>query len=40
MSSAEFEPVIPATKRLQSYALDREATEIGTNLPECYVREA
>jgi hypothetical protein len=27
MPSADFEPVIPAIKRLQTYALDRMATE-------------
>jgi hypothetical protein len=29
MSSAGFEPEIPATKRLKTYALDRAATGIG-----------
>jgi hypothetical protein len=29
MLRAEFEPAIPATKRLQTYALDRAATGIG-----------
>ena len=29
MSLAGLEPAIPATERLQSYALDRAATEIG-----------
>jgi hypothetical protein len=29
MLLAEFEPVIPATKRSQTYALDRAATGIG-----------
>jgi hypothetical protein len=29
MPSAEFEPAIPATKRPQTYALDRAATGIG-----------
>jgi hypothetical protein len=29
MPSAEFEPAIPAIKRLQTYALDRTATGIG-----------
>jgi hypothetical protein len=31
MPSAEFEPAIPATKRPQTYALDRAATGIGEN---------
>ena len=30
MPSAGFEPAIPAIKRLQTYALDRTATEIGS----------
>jgi hypothetical protein len=30
MPSAEFEPATPATKRPQTYALDRAATEVGT----------
>jgi hypothetical protein len=29
MPSAEFEPATPATKRLQTYTLDRSATGIG-----------
>jgi hypothetical protein len=29
MPSAEFEPATPATKRPQTYALDRAATEVG-----------
>jgi len=29
MPSAEFEPAITAIKQLQTYALDRMATEIG-----------
>jgi hypothetical protein len=29
MPSAGFEPAIPATKRLQTYVLDRAATGIG-----------
>jgi hypothetical protein len=29
MSRAGFKPAIPATKRSQTYALDREATGIG-----------
>jgi hypothetical protein len=29
MPSAGFEPVTPATKRPQTYALDRAATEVG-----------
>jgi hypothetical protein len=29
MPSGGFEPAIPATKRLQTYALDRAATGIG-----------
>jgi hypothetical protein len=29
MPSARFEPAIPASKRLQSYAVHRTATEIG-----------
>jgi hypothetical protein len=28
MPSAEFEPAIPATKRPQTYALDRTVTEV------------
>jgi hypothetical protein len=28
MPSAEFEPATPATKRLQTYALDRAPTEV------------
>jgi hypothetical protein len=28
---AEFEPAIPAIKRLQTYALDAPATEMGTS---------
>ena len=31
MVSAKFEPAIPAIKRLQTYALDREATSVGLN---------
>jgi hypothetical protein len=31
MPSAEFEPATPATKRPQTYALDRAATEVGLN---------
>jgi hypothetical protein len=31
MSSAGFEPAIPAVKRLQTHALDRAATGIGDN---------
>jgi len=31
MASAEFEPAIPAIKRLQTYALDREVTSVGLN---------
>jgi hypothetical protein len=30
MPRAEFEPVTPPTKRPQTYALDRAATEVGT----------
>jgi hypothetical protein len=30
MPRAEFEPAIPATKRPQTYVLDRAATDIGT----------
>jgi hypothetical protein len=33
MPSAVFEPAIPATKRQQTYALDRAATGIGRGLP-------
>jgi hypothetical protein len=33
MQRAEFEPAIPATKRPQTYALDRAATGIGVYLP-------
>jgi hypothetical protein len=29
MPSAEFEPATPATKRPQTYALDRAATKVG-----------
>jgi hypothetical protein len=29
MPPAKFEPAIPANERLQTYALDRAATEIG-----------
>jgi hypothetical protein len=32
MPRAGFEPTIPATKQPQTYALDRAATGIGTNL--------
>jgi hypothetical protein len=32
MPSAEFEPAIPATKRPQTYALDRAATGIGNEV--------
>jgi hypothetical protein len=32
MPSAGFEPAIPATKRPQTYALERAATGIGNNL--------
>jgi hypothetical protein len=32
MTSAGFEPAIPATKRPQTYALDRAATGIGVML--------
>jgi hypothetical protein len=32
MSLARFEPAIPATKPLQTYALDRTATGIGLKL--------
>jgi hypothetical protein len=31
MPSAEFEPATTATKRPQTYALDRVATEVGTS---------
>jgi len=31
MASAEFEPAIPAIKRLRTYALDREVTSVGLN---------
>jgi hypothetical protein len=31
MPQAGFEPAIPATKRTQTYALDRTATGIGKN---------
>jgi hypothetical protein len=30
MPSVGFEPATPATKRQQTYALDRAATEVGT----------
>jgi hypothetical protein len=32
MPSTEFEPATPATKRPQTYALDRAATEVGSIL--------
>jgi hypothetical protein len=32
MPSAGFEPATPATKRPQTYALHRSATEVGVNL--------
>jgi hypothetical protein len=32
MPSAIFEPATPATKRLQTYALDRSATKVGLSL--------
>jgi hypothetical protein len=32
MPLTEFEPATPATKRPQTFALDREATNVGTNL--------
>jgi hypothetical protein len=32
MPSAGFEPATPATKRPQTYALDRAVTEVGTSL--------
>jgi hypothetical protein len=32
MSSAGFEPAIPATKRPKTYALDRAATGIGSSV--------
>jgi hypothetical protein len=31
MTSAGYEPAIPAIKRRQTYALDRNATGIGSN---------
>jgi hypothetical protein len=31
MTSAEYEPAIPAIERRQTYALDRNATGIGSN---------
>jgi hypothetical protein len=37
MSSAGFEPAIPATKRPQTYALDRAATGLGI---ETYITES
>jgi hypothetical protein len=35
MPRGEFEPAIPATKRPQTYALDREATRIGLKEQVC-----
>jgi hypothetical protein len=32
MPSARFEPATPATKRPQTYALDRAATEVGSQI--------
>jgi hypothetical protein len=37
MRSEGFEPAIPATKRPQTYALDRAATVIG-NRVYCYIK--
>jgi hypothetical protein len=36
MSTARFEPAIPASKRLQTHALDRVATGIG-HLLYCFI---
>jgi hypothetical protein len=35
MPSAEFEPLTPATKRPQTYALDRAASEVGGRIVKC-----
>jgi hypothetical protein len=35
MTRAVFEPAIPATKRPQTYALDRAATAIGYLISQC-----
>jgi hypothetical protein len=37
MPLAEFEPATPATKRPQTYALDRAATEIGAYMMLCNI---
>jgi hypothetical protein len=38
MPLAGFEPVTPATKRLQTYALDRAATGIGYMYNTVYIK--
>jgi hypothetical protein len=39
MPSAGFEPVTPATKRPQTYALDRAATEVGPFILKASIHE-